>query len=512
MSRTANRLSDRNGLYSVSRTDNSIIPLFGKTYTTASAVISQASSASYTLTSYAAFEEGGLVEITGATSSSPTFNHLNGKKRIFNITTVGGNTQFSASPIFGTEYPSASTNVAVSANVTPLYTYQWEFSNCTETLQSAEQATQYRYAFKVSPSSTAPVTITLSSIQLLESDNGRRFAFNALLKPSVTVNVNAKLYYDNQTSTTPFANVLYGGRYNAIRANNCVLPNDGNQHTVSIVIEVSNHDGQPIYFTSPNLIDDEFYYDNIFVSSARNYMPDFYWDLDVAQENPVAPFHKLIDALTTVAGETYEKYLEVFPFEKSEIDTLEEQTSKYTNSTLVNPIFAETEYLDWLAQFVGAKLKKNILDGNGDKYFPNIDAENQFSRWQTATGYFGQSAGSREAMVNAVKQVLSFTDDGSDSTYSVALTQRFGNDPFAIRIQTLINETPDVTAEGETSQLVLYAVEGARPLGYSVTHTAASVFYFTIGDSTLGIIGGSIPLAPPSDPSIIDPGPAEPWP
>lgn len=512
MSRTVNRLSDRNGLYSVSREDNSVIALFGKTYTTASAVISQASSASYLLTSFVDLEENSLVEITEATSSSPTFSHLNGKKRIFNIVTVGGNTQFSASPIFGTEYPSASTTVSVAAKVVPLYTYEWEFANCTETLQSVELATQSRYAFKISPSSTAPLTIRLNNVSLLESDNGRRFSFNALIKPSVTVDVSAKLYYDNQTSTTPFINVLYGGRYNAIRSNNCELPLDSNEHTVSVEIEISNHDGQALYFTSPNLIDDQFYYDNIFVSAARNYMPDFYWDIDSVQENPVSPFHKMIDAMTTIAGETHEKYLEIFPFEKSELDTMQEETFRYANSTLINPIFAETEYLDWLAQFVGTKLKSNLVDANGDRYFPNVDAENEFARWQTNTGYFGQSAGSREAIVNAVQQVLAFTDDGSDSTFSIALTQRYQNDPFAIRIQTLINETPDVTAEGEESQLVLYAAEGARPLGYTITHTAASVFYFTIGDSTLGIIGGAVPLAPPSSASAIDPGPPAPWP
>jgi hypothetical protein len=513
VSRTVNRLSDRNGLYSISREDNSVIPLFGKTYTTASAGVSNASSASYILTSTAPISNGDLVEVSDATSSSPTFAGLDGKKRVFNVQTSGGITSFSASPISGFSFPtSSSVNVAVSANVVPLYTYGWEFSNCTETLQSTEQATQYRYAFKVSPSSTDPITITLSNVSLLASDNGRRFSFNALFKPSVTVTIDAQLYYDNQTSTTAFQNVLYGGRYNAIRANNCELPDDESIHSVSIVIEISNHESKPIYFTSPNLIDDQFYYDNIFVSEARNYMPDLYWDIDSAQENPVAPFHKFIDAMTTIAGETQEKYLEIFPFEKTEIETTLDETLKYSNSTLINPVFAETEYLDWLGQFVGAKLKRNLVDGNGDKYFPNIDAENEFSRWQVNTGYFGQNAGSRDAMISAVKQVLMFTDDNSDSTFSVALTPRYNNDPFAIRIQTLINETPDVTVSGQESQLVLRAVEGARPLGYKVTHTAASVFYFTIGDSSLGIIGGSVPLSPPSDPSAIDPGPLPPWP
>lgn len=500
MSRTINRLSDRNGLYSVSREENLSIPLFGKTYVSSSVEISNSSSAAYTLTTTAPISDGDLVHISDAISASPTFSGLDGEKRVFNVQQVDGVTVFSASPVYGLSFLPSAIDVAVSANIVPLYTYEWEFS-CTKTLQSVELATQYRYAFKLSPSTTDPITISLSDIPLLQSDNGRRFSFNCLFKPSNTVTINAQLYYDDDTSPTAFSNTLYGGRYNAIRSNNIELPVDSSTHTVSIVIEIYNHNsGEPIYFTSPNLIDDQLYYDNIFVSEARNYMPDFYWNMDAVEQNPVAPFHKFIDAMTTVAGETREKYLEIFPFEKSEIDYLSQETIKYAQSTLVNPVFAENEYLDWLGQFVGAKVKKNLIDGNGDKYFPNIDAENEFARWQVITGYFGQSAGSRESMINAVKQVLTFTDDESDSTFAVALTPRYGNDPFSIRIQTLINETPDVTSDGEESQIVLNAVEEARPLGYKIVHSAASVFYFTIGDSTLGIIGGSAPLSPPSNP------------
>jgi hypothetical protein len=355
---------------------------------------------------------------------------------------------------------------------------------------------------RLSPPSAAPIILTLSSVGLYPVDNGRRFAFNALIKPESTITVIGSLQVDGQPSIPAYSQVLYGGRYNAIRTNNVTIPDDGNTHSVSISISIADHKSQNVHFTAPNLIDDQQYYSNIFVQEARRYMPDFYWDMDIAQENPVAPFHKLIDALTHIAGLSYDKYVEIFPFEKGELTSLADELLGTSHSSLVEPLYASPEYLPWLAQFMGEKLKRNITIANGSKLLPSYDVENDYSRWQVNTGYFGLRSGSREAMIGAAKRALLFTDDNTDSTFSVALTPRYGGDPFAIRIQTVVNETPDVTAAGQSSPTILSVLEDARPLGYKVTHTAVDAFYFTLGDDTLGVIG-EFALSPPSSASTL---------
>ena len=375
-------------------------------------------------------------------------------------------------------------------------------SSVTRTIGSTEISRLSRYAMRLAPDTDADITLTLSSIGLYESDNDSRFSFNALIKPDSTITVSASLQVDGQPAVSQYSQTLYGGRYNAVRANNVVIPDDGVAHSVSIKLTISGHNGQNVHFTSPNLINDELYYSNIFVSESRRHMPDFYFDLDIVQENPVAPFHKLIDALSHVAGTTYDKYVEIFPFEKSELTSLADELLGSSHSSLVEPLYASEDYLPWLSQFMGTRLKRNITLDDGSKLLPSYDVENDYSRWQVNNGYFGIGAGARESMLEAVKRGLLFTDDDSDSTYSVAITPRYNGDPFAIRVQTVLNETPDVTISGDSSPTIIALLEDARPLGYKITHTAVNQFYFTLGDDTLGILDSFL-LSPPSSASVL---------
>jgi hypothetical protein len=419
---------------------------------------------------------------------SQTVNRLSDYNGLY----VVSNTTFRTLPLSG--YSSSVNNY--SSSVT------WTSVNATQTIVSTEIARLSRYAIRLAPDTDADISLLLASTNLFVSDNGNRFSFNALVKPEATVTISASLQVNGAAAVTPFSQTLFGGRYNAIRSNNVEIPDDGVAHSLSLRINISNHESQNVHFTAPNLINDQKYYENTFVSQARRYMPDFYFDLDITQENPVAPFHKFIDALSHVAGLSYDKYVEIFPFDSSEIPSASDSLLRVTHSTLVEPLYADPEYLTWLAQFMGTNIKRNIIKDDGSKLLPSFEVENNYSRWQVDTGYHGIAAGSREAVIESVKKALIFTDDNTDSTYSVALTPRFGGDPFTIRIQTLINETPDVTVNGESSPTILSVVEDARPLGYKIVHTAVTEYFFTLGDSTIGLLGG-FPLSPPSSASTI---------
>lgn len=396
-------------------------------------------------------------------------------------------------------YLDTEVTSSVSATINPIYSHRWISSdNATATTTSENFDTSTRYVLDIEPSGES-VTLTLSNIKLLRSDSLRRFQFNAKFYPNSTITVSAKLgMYDTYSSETPVTTVLYGGRYGAIRSNTLVLPDSedassgyyyDDYYYVTVELTISNHDSKTFYMTLPNLVDDQLYYDNWFVRNARLLMPDFYWDYDYQQENPIAPFHKLIDSMMVVSGQTREFFNDSLPYENAELPTLQSQIEEQYRSTVVDPFYAKNEYLPWLSQFSGTKIKRNIVTSNGDKLLPSIETENEYARWQLNSGYYGINAGTRQAIIESARQALIFTKDGDPPTGAVAVTNRYEGNVFTIRVQTLLNETLDVDTEGQSSAYVLDAIEPARPLGVRIVHTTADEFLFTLGDSTLGVLG-----------------------
>lgn len=501
MSKTINRLSDQDGLYVREINTGANLPLDIKTVTVTSASVFTASVGGYPiptvrmrLSSSYGFSPNDIIDISGFSSSSPVYNALDLEKRVVSSSVIGGLTYVTASPVTDVSWiASASATISPASTVTlkHKYSYAWAATEPTTIIiRSTDQAVKQRYVFEIGPEIlNQPAVISRRNIEMTIGDNNRRFQFNALLNPSNTVTVSTKLYVDNNSSVTPHTDSIFGGRYNAIRSNTVVLPDDNAVHYLNIEVSISGHGNEPILFTSPNLIDDQMYYTNWFVQNARQFMPDFYWDIDAQQEFPISPFHKLIDAMSTVAGFTYDKYAEFFSYEESELLSIRDFAKKYSRNALIDPYFVDYEYLPWLAQFMGVKPRRNVSDSNGTKVLPSFESENDFVRWQIATGAYGVNSGGRDLLRQSAKVALGETKNGDPSTYSVAVTPRYANNPFQLRVQTLLNETPDVTVAGRESTAVINAIEPARPLGYKVVHTTTAAFYFTMGDITLGVLG-----------------------
>ena len=390
-------------------------------------------------------------------------------------------------------------SASINGSITPVYSHRWVSTNSfTETVSTNFETTS-RYVLRVSPSSSSPISFSLSNVKLLRSDYLRNFQFNAKIYTNSTSTILGRLSLTGSLeSLSPVSTVVYGGRYSAIRTNVLTIPDvtdplsdyyESEYIYVDIELVISNHDAKEFFITLPHLVDDELYYTNWFVQNSRNFMPDFLWDYDVEQENPKAPMHKLIDSMMAIAGDTYDTYVEMTEYEKDELGSLSNQVLDEFRSSLVNPLYAKNEYLPWLSQFAGTKVKRNIIGSNNQKLLPNAETENEYARWQANTGYYGLNAGTRQAVVEAARQALIFTKNGESPTKAVAVTNRLNGDVFTIRVQTLLNETMDVTIEGGSSQFVLDAVEPARPLGYKIVHTTTSAFSFTLGDESLGILG-----------------------
>lgn len=361
----------------------------------------------------------------------------------------------------------------------------WTTTNSVNSVIPTEFVVNSRYVIKVSPSGAGEVQINLSGIELNLVDNNRFYSFNSKIKPSIGCTVTATLSVDGQTTPAGYSKNISGGVYTAIQSNVVQIPDDGELHEVSISMSVIGHEGQTIYMTLPNLIDDYAFYNNYFVPVARNFLPDFYFEYDKDQSYPTMPFFRLTDILTTTANSVRQEYRAMQQYVPSEPYNTSDMGSDWTNSSLTHPSYVRDKYSPWLSQFTGHALVKNTFDSSNQPYYTTEQEEQGFTSWQLRNSYYGRAAGTRKAIADSAKQVLFKTKDSTMTTLSVAITTYYSGNPWWILIQTLENETPD-TSVGESSRLVLSAIEPARPLGYKIFHITIDSFALTLNDTTVG--------------------------
>jgi hypothetical protein len=226
--------------------------------------------------------------------------------------------------------------------------------------------------------------------------------------------------------------------------------------------------------------------------------------LDVYQNLP--EFYRNYDSLGTEAPYpwTLARFLEMCIIHQGEMrqildDAIYSDISQGKNiadattlSTLVDPLVAPRKNIFWLAQFSGTNIVnpttgvtpwENLpatwqgiddLDGipvTGNDIAPwdviqDSDPEpaglDEFLRWQVQYGYYGVNAGSKEAITESVKRVLTET---KEVTYTVPSA-------WNILIETKKSETPDssLIAIGEPVLGILELMEYTRPLGCVIAH------------------------------------------
>ena len=382
-------------------------------------------------------------------------------------------------------YTATSSSVTVSiANSAP----GWIGDNCTISVIPTEFITNLRYVLRVAPSGSGDVTIALLNEPLRVYENGKTLSFNAKVKPPAEVVVTTTLSVDGEEVQTGHQQALPGGTYGAIQSNTVVVPSASVANSVSASISITGHNGQNIYLTYPNLIDDQAFYQNRYVNLSRNFMPDFYWEKDSLEQYPTAPFHRLIDILFDASNEVLREYQAIYSFEKDEVSDKNILSIEDGQSALVSVPFVRDKYINWLSQFTGFLAKKNIADAQEEPFFPSHGVERQYLEWQLNTSSYGRAAGTRQALIEAAQQVLIFTEDGEDSTRTVSITPNYNDNSWDFLVRTLSNETPDANA-GESSHLVLAAMEPARPMGYRIFHTTVDEFYLTLDDLSYGRLG-----------------------
>lgn len=144
---------------------------------------------------------------------------------------------------------------------------------------------------------------------------------------------------------------------------------------------------------------------------------------------------RYMDVLTDAIADSMLMYSEWFEYDAREVPAGFTKANNFTKSRLTNHIAVYDENLDWLAQFSGAKLKKQIyVDGVALVADGDLEA---FEQAQLSPAIYGIGAGTQSALKTAIGFVLS-------GTKSIIISQRYGGDPWAIKVATLASETPNI--------------------------------------------------------------------
>jgi len=349
-------------------------------------------------------------------------------------------------------------NDNILQNVSPTnYSHGWTFTNAVVSVVSGEYIHPLQYSFEILPEEEhEPVVIQLDNFTVDSASVANAvLQFHSRFKCQRALTITITLIDENGLDSIYSSTTFPGSWSTAWSGQLRVSEVEPSQFTVSI--NIAGHSGSKINMSLPVLIDDGSFYNNIFVQNARRNLPTFIWDKDKEQSYPQYPFHKLMHALTYYAGIASQMSSNMYRFTQSEISAQFGNSTPWASSILVDADYVNSEYQTWLAQFIGAKLVKSITY-SGNELVADPD---EFARWQLNNAYFGREAGTREALTNTVKQILT----GNKVVYIFP-----GGTSFTVNVYTLTDETPGVTNPGDTSQEVLAFAELTRPLGFALNH------------------------------------------
>jgi hypothetical protein len=108
-----------------------------------------------------------------------------------------------------------------------------------------------------------------------------------------------------------------------------------------------------------------------------------------------------------------------------------------------------------------------------------------FSRKQISTRMYGMGAGTRAALKNAARAVI-----GEEA--AVLVSPLWQGDEWSIMVRTLTASTPGVSGSGQSSSAVYYAMEPAKPAGYTLLHSTVDAITFFLDDNDFGVFDQSI--------------------
>lgn len=341
------------------------------------------------------------------------------------------------------------------------------------------------YTMEIDPIDEGPVTVYLPIDDIFdEFDLNGTFVFTGVIYASEgnsetgtyaeSITVNASLYNED-TGTVPGNNrSIQSGTWFAFRSNRMelnIIP-DGENTSYIAKLVFTGHKGLQIKMSTPNVVNDNVWALNPVISNLRTRIPDFYFDFDGIESDPQYPFFRLIDVFTETIADSIQRYSDWFKYDTEEIPLGVDKDSYTAKSHLTDYKYIRPEYLRWAFQFAGVQQIKQLVVG-GTTVIPSTDTD--FKDVQLYPAIYGRGAGTQSAIRTAVKFVLT-------GTKTVVISQRAGGDPWVIKLTTLSSESP-------STEVILAAVEEARPMGFKIIHEAVSGTNFILGDPFYGRLG-----------------------
>lgn len=266
---------------------------------------------------------------------------------------------------------------------------------------------------------------------------------------------------------------------------------DSSTPAVKITISIEKNQSETAYFSSPVFVPQmEFANESTALGKVASLLPQFMLEDDFSITEPIdMPLMRFIDVCTVGLDSVINKTLDMSYLDAQ--DGKDEQSIN-TLSTLVNPRAAQVSDLLWLAKFVGTKPVTRFTSSTEEETDAfvldsselnsadtlritsysslnppvfDLEVQRDLLDWQISTGSFGFNAGTTSAIEDSVKLMLI-------GNKTVNLDYDYSTNPFEIEIQTPWYETlgADETKIGESSVLVMEAVQRAKPVGVLLTH------------------------------------------
>jgi hypothetical protein len=108
-----------------------------------------------------------------------------------------------------------------------------------------------------------------------------------------------------------------------------------------------------------------------------------------------------------------------------------------------------------------------------------------FRRKQISTRMYGMGVGTRAALKNAARAVI-----GQEA--AILVSPLWQGDEWSIMVRTLTASTPGVSGSGQSSSVVYYAMEPAKPAGYTLLHSTVDSITFFLDDNDFGVFDQSV--------------------
>ena len=287
-----------------------------------------------------------------------------------------------------------------------------------------------------------------------DTDLGQNFVFSCVMNCSDgSPTVEAKLCNLSGACDQSNTRTLVGSLWDAVRSNTMVLETlDYNADDYAITLTISGH--SPNYFvhpttnvvtglskiliSTPNLVNDSVWANNPVIQNMRPYLPDLYQSYDSQEVDPTYPFFRLVDVLTDAIADTMFLYSEWFQHYKYELPANFDENDLSTRSRLTDPNNVRSEYLDWVGQFSGNKIIKQIYNSSSQAIVTDTDL---FKVKQLKPAIYGTGSGKKSSVVTAA-------GFGLNGTKKVVVSTGYNASPWNILVSTLGSETLDVDYRG----------------------------------------------------------------